>query len=116
MAKTEFGRGLTYCIGLFLKHYERYLETRKVIPIKDWTGLWFNAASDHLYDLDTSALNGRLKKRVETWKHKCLIWGHGFREKPATMEDFEWSIHEAEKILREIDEKMLKTKTAEGCQ
>lgn len=95
--ESEFGKGLTYCIGLFLAHAERDIHN-------DDYGLWFNGASDHLYELDTFTIkDDDLKKRLEEWKSTILHWGHGFSPPLATKEDFQWSIQQAKDFLREID-------------
>lgn len=53
--RSEFGKGYAYCLGLFLAHAERAgqdQKTYKSIGAEDrWPSMWFNAAADHLYDL-----------------------------------------------------------------
>lgn len=101
---SEFGKGLTYCIGLFLAHTEREIYDKNY-------HIWFNGASDHLYDLDLSTIeNKSLKKRLSKWRSKVIHWGHGFSPPKATEKDFNWSIQQAKDFLREIDTKIgLKT-------
>ena len=93
---SEFGKGLTYCIGLFLAHAER----KDLIRGSDYS-MWFNGAADHLYELQIpgeypDALIERLSKFQET----CINW----RLNWASEEDFKWAVQEAKDLLREIDE------------
>ena len=108
MAKkiSEFGKGLTYCIGLFLAHTEREIYDKNY-------HIWFNGASDHLYELDLSKVNKSLKKQLSEWRTKVIHWGHGFSEPYPTEEDFNWSIQQAKDFLREIDTK-IGIKTVQG--
>jgi len=109
---SEFGKGLTYCIGLFLAHAER---SDPPITLNGAASLFFNASSDHLYELESLHIKDiNLRKRIEEWRDKCLRWGHGFEKPKATKEDKEWAIQEAKDLLRLIDEKLLKIKTIKG--
>ena len=124
---SEFGKGCTYCLGLFLAHAERTMGmTLKQLDEMDErnedkenpnyslaTSLWFNGASDHLYELEIpEQFPVALKKRLAKFKHKVLMWGHGFTN-TETKEDKKWSIQEAKDILRLID-KQLGVKTMKG--
>jgi hypothetical protein len=107
--KSEFGMGLAYCIGLFLCHVERYQGERKqvksILPERTYVEMWFNSASDHLYELDTSTVKDKkLKKEIENWRAKCLHWGHGFSKPYANEVDRLWSIDKAKEFLRRLDE------------
>jgi len=115
---------LVYCIGLFLAHAERYgaffMEAKSnQYPMVLMYQSWFNASSDHLYDLQTRRItNKKLRERVEKWKEKCLDLGHGqglMDGSKVTEEDMVWAITEAKDILAEIDEKMLGVKVLKGC-
>jgi len=46
--KSEFGKGFVYNLFLFAKHFER--DVAEIDGKKDY-GLFFNAASDHLFEL-----------------------------------------------------------------
>ena len=97
---SEFGKGLTYCLGLFLAHAERKIEI-----IKEKADSWFNMASDHLYELQIpEELPIKLKKRLARLKGKSIHWGHGFdsQDQP-TENDVIWAIDEAKDLLRLID-------------
>lgn len=109
---SEFGRGLTYCIGLFLTHAER--EIHNTGTDRDYA-LWFNGSSDHLYDLDLSKVkNELLKAQITDWREKIIHWGHGFSEPSATEENFHWSVQQAKDFLREIDDTLIGVKTVQG--
>ncbi|MEK6883329.1 MAG: hypothetical protein AABY22_27120 [Nanoarchaeota archaeon] len=116
--KSEFGAGLTYCLGLFLSHAERYdLDKRYMQEIKEKTGkdfgllrlpsTWFNASSDHLYELQIPKnLSKELKKRLKNFQDKCLDLGHGdglMGKIEVKEEDVIWAIEEAKELLRLID-------------
>lgn len=107
--KSDFGRGLTYCIGLFLAHANLLKDSGR-------PRTWFNGASDHLHELDTSLLHGnsKLSKEINEWVEKILKWGPGFQCDEPTEEDVTWSLEKAIEFLRQIDEKLLKIKTVKG--
>ena len=121
---SEFGKGLTYCLGLFLAHEERFGEFLKCNqeieekmkekfpdynPEKRAAELWFNASSDHLYELKIpKILPQNIKRRLRLLRSKCLSWGHGFGldKSPygvADEEKFRWAIDEAKELLMLID-------------
>ena len=108
--ESEFGKGLCYCLGLFLAHAERVKELKDVYKksrLTDWPESWFNGASDHLYELVIpDDLPQDLKTRLTILQGKCLDWGHGFGvDKPAATDaDVQWSIDEAKELLRLIDQ------------
>lgn len=104
--ESEFGKGLTYCLGLFLAHAGRYESLSKALkdtslrPVE----MWFNGSSDHLYELEIpETLPKSLQKRLKEFSDKCLKWGHGFPKKKSTEEDLFWSLTEAKELLRLID-------------
>ena len=116
MTRSEFGKGLCYCLGLFLCHSERERLYNKEVAKKlnyseEQAGkrnakMWFNGASDHLYDLQIPEnLPVSLKKRLAEVCKKAIHWGHGFdsNDQP-TEEDKKWAIQEAKDLLRLIDE------------
>jgi hypothetical protein len=106
--KSEFGQGLTYCIGLFLAHSQREIYD------EDYAA-WFSGASDHLYDLDLSVVKDEpLKQRLDDWRGKVLHWGHGFRAPYPTKKDFIWSIQQAKNFLLKIDAKIIGVNVKKG--
>ena len=91
---SEFGRGFTYCIGLFLAHAER-----KII-FNDYS-LWFNAAADHLYELQIpNNISDEFKSKIESWQDKCIEWRIAAE---VTKENFEWALNTAKEILFQYD-------------
>ncbi len=98
---SEFGKGLAYCLGLFLAHAERKISSiRKELDYE----LWFNGAADHLYELqipDTFPKN--LKNRLTVFQDKCLNWRITMDKSAATEKDFHWAIQKAKDLLLEID-------------
>lgn len=104
--KSEFGKGLCYCLGLFLAHESKYENVRNEKTIsKMWVFMWFNGANDHLYELQVpDTLPKYLQKRLQRFKKKCLNWGHGFDEDYLlTEDDVIWAVNEAKELLRLID-------------
>lgn len=114
---SKFGKGLTYCLGLFLGHQERLLDKEKSkILLREgiYAEMWFNAASDHLYELQIpNNYPEHLIKRLKDFQDKVLHFGHGFPKEHATESDIEWSLNEAKLLLIEID-KQIGVKTAKG--
>jgi len=102
---SEFGKGLCYCLALFLCHSERM---GIVLENSEDSGsysvsLWFNAASDHLYDLEIpSTLSRSLQRRLKAFQKRVIHFGHGF-ERDATEEDKTKAIQEAKDLVRLID-------------
>jgi len=97
MKESEFGKGLCYCLGLFLAHAER--EGRPAVTAESW----FNGASDHFYELQVpTTLPPRLRKRLAELQEKALHWGHGFKG-DAKEEDKTWAITEAKNLLLKLD-------------
>jgi len=98
--KSEFGKGLTYCLGLFLAHtwmMEEFLKKEKNYS------LWFNGAGDHLFKLEIpDFLPKKIQKMLKVLQDKVLYW----RCNPATKDDFSWSLEEAKDLLIEIDKYM----------
>jgi len=93
---SEFGTGLTYCLGLFLCHSERKLADYD----KDNTSMWFDAAADHLYELEVpDTLPNELVEELTEFQTQCLYW----RLNNASKDDMEWAIKTAKGLLMKID-------------
>jgi len=86
--ESEFGKGFVYCIGLFLSHAG-----------KKFTTYWFNAAADHLFELQIPDINEEMKNKILTWQEKCLK----LRLEDCCEKDMNWAIEEAKTILLEYD-------------
>lgn len=122
IVESEFGRGLVYCLGLFLAHADRldYLidkyseysapETAKAMGVPDPKVLalqmWIDGASDHLKELMyEEAPTDELVQRCKDLRDKCFkMRGAGFTTKGTiTEEEARTAIQEAKDILRLID-------------
>ncbi len=107
--KSEFGKGLSYCLGLFLAHEGVwYYNFKKIYEKTKISGAssWFNGASDHLYDLQIpKTLPKTLQKRLKKFQEKVLDWGHGreLMNDEVKENDVLWSLQEAKNLLRLID-------------
>ena len=106
-ATSEFGKGLCYCLALFLEHkYKLHSDITiyKEIQDKEWVvvELWFNGAADHFFEFDAEAAPEKLRKRCKVLKDKCIGWRYCGSD--AKREDAEWAIREAEELIRLIDE------------
>ena len=118
--QSEFGKGLTYCLGLFLCHAERFRQDKeiyeKIGSLSDRAAMmWFNAASDHFYELDANRVKDKkLRARINNLKKKALAWGHGDLDTETKEKDVYWAISEAKACLLEIDRLELGVDAIEG--
>jgi len=112
---SEFGKGLTYCLGLFLCHSERdYIvkdefaktkEAKDALKIINRPDLWFYMAADHIFDMEIPiSLPQKLKNRLMKFRSKVI----GLRlpmnlKNLATEKDKIWAVQEAKDLLRLID-------------
>ena len=120
MSTSDFGKGLTYNLGLFLAHEERIkdcltgeksIESAMKEKYPDWdieehaSEMWFNAAGDHLFELEIPEnYPDDLKKRLKIFQNKVLSWRCVFgKAKHPVLKDVEWSLKEAKELLRLID-------------
>jgi len=124
---SEFGKGLTYCLGLFLAHERdnmfwesnENLKLKKCMNEQSMAESWFNASSDHLYDIEISKkLPKSLQRRLILLRNKCINYGHGFgiggwKYGVPNKEKIKWALQEARDILRLID-KFYGMKTIKG--
>lgn len=86
---SEFGKGYSYCLGLFLAHAER----RILWLDKNDYSLWFNGAGDHLFEFEA------VSEQAKAFKSRVLH----LRLEKATEEDFIWAIREAKDLLMQFD-------------
>lgn len=107
---SQFGKGLGYCLGLFLEHV-REIEFRQEIhelcgnegPSLAYLD-WFYSAGDHIQGLCPEYAPPHLQERCEKFKEfvlqrRMIVSGR----RMATEDDFHWAIQEAKDLLREID-------------
>ena len=90
---SEFGKGFAYCIGLFLAHAERD---------PTYIDLWFNAAADHLYDLQIPEKMPN-KQEIIDWQNECLKLRITSLPKNILEQKKIWAIEQAKKFLLEYD-------------
>ena len=96
METSEFGRGFTYNIALFLMHRDRIMDVS--------VHIWFSGSSDHLVELQIPQhYPEAFKKRIAAFRYKCLELAHSRFTSYPTMEDAEWVIKEAKEILIVVD-------------
>lgn len=123
MPESEFGKGYTYCLGLFLAHErelwnltKRYKKMREKIASEgreggeelfsegSAVGLWFNGAGDHFFEFQAEEAPPGSKKRAKILRQKVLGWRITLgREKPPTSKDAEWALAEARWLLMAAD-------------
>jgi len=108
--ESEYGKGLCYNLGLFLAHAERgivesYSEDHDA-------EMWFNGASDHLFDLQVNSAPKNLRTRLKKFQENCIGW-RGLGEPKPTPNDRAWATQEAKDLLRLID-KAHKVPTTKG--
>jgi len=80
---SEFGRGLVICLVKFSEHLERLFNSLERHPHSEQFQIYmhFNAASDHLYDIEVPKAWKKqypeLCQMVTTLKSKTIGCGHG---------------------------------------
>jgi len=102
---SEFGKGLTYCLGLFLAHAERYNELNEYKSESNFACfMFFNGASDHLYEMQIPEdFPATLQNRLKIFQGRCIQFGHGMDITKSKEEDVMEAIGEAKSLLLEID-------------
>lgn len=108
MTKSKFGKGLTYCLGMFLAHTQDHrLEEEGVDQVRQGLAveLWFYGAADHLFEMELPIdLPRLLRKRLQIFRDKVLQWRlPGTNQSSPTEADKQWAINEAVDLLRLID-------------
>lgn len=98
--KSEYGKGLCYCLGLFIAH-----ELWDVEGLEQRPESWFYGAADHLFQLRyEDAPTKYLAQRCKAFRIKCLTWRLPMfpKERPKNKDKL-WAIAEAKILLRLID-------------
>jgi len=109
MTQSEFGKGLVYCLGLFLAHECKFERERHIMGEEQSKEvgvafLWFNSARDHLLELEWQSAPKGLQGRLRKFQDKVLNWGRLFNTlNNPTDEDVFWACQEAKDMLRLID-------------
>lgn len=105
MEDSGFGKGLCYCLGLFLAHAEManiYKESQQRLGITRWPTIWFNSAGDHMFELEIPGfLTVEVRNRLSDLQSKSLHWRCSG---DATEDDVKWAVNEAKELLRAVDE------------
>ena len=104
--ESDFGKGCVYCIGLFLAHAERFTPRNAIEEEYMSAPAWFNASSDHLYELQIPEnFPEKLKNKIESFRLEALEIGHGsmMSDEKVTFETVKSSILKANEILMDID-------------
>lgn len=87
---SEFGKGFAYCLGLFLAHERdknRWLRAERESGYSDGASMWFNAAADHLFDLQIpDKFSADEQKDITEFQNACLKYRH------------DWDFEKSEKI------------------
>lgn len=109
---SEFGKGLTYCLGLFLAHAERDFE-RYNYPEKYSNSYllrpaqWFNGAGDHLFELVIpKSLSKNLQKELKDFQEDILSKRNDYFNESITYDDVLNSIAKAKELLYKIDKEL----------
>lgn len=96
--ESEFGKGFVYNLILFAAHFDRELCDMKSLCKYN---LWFNGASDHLYEFEIPKKweKKTLGKKARKLQRIALDIGHGKR---MMEKDNEKDFHECVKLTKEI--------------
>lgn len=89
--KSEFGKGFSYCLGLFLAHAER--ETYDPVS-------WFYGASDHILEIVVPDCMKHAHLFVDRVIYLSHIMDDGYIP---TESDRKWAIQKAKDLLLEWD-------------
>jgi len=112
--KSRLGKGLAYCLGLFLARageIERELELWEEAGWKNNAyRMWFKGdlieygAGEHLLGFDDYAAPEGIKDRCVKFRTRVLVLSNDIIFEVAKKEDYDWAIQEAKELLRLIDE------------
>lgn len=106
---SEFGKGLVICLVKFAEHLERHRleldwENKENKALSNQVQLWFNAASDHLCEIEVPKGKewNRIRIKVNKLKEFGIERGHGTYLMDDKLILTENDIHMALKMTREI--------------
>ena len=102
---SEFGKGFTYCMALFIAHKER-LVFDKFYSTKEFQStcwfLWFDGAVDHLRQMEIpEGLPAPLKRRLASWRKECMRMKYHPEE--TSRRKVNWAIKRAIRLLMDVD-------------
>ena len=104
--KSDFGKGFVYNLILFASHFERSI--CDIRGEKDYS-IWFNGASDHLYELEIPKKwdNTNIGKTAKRLQKIALEIGHGERMiDKNTEEEFDECVKLTKKMGLLIDKEL----------
>lgn len=110
--ESVFGKGYAYCLGLFIAHEWKMLDDAQrskryeELPLNPYrASSWFNAAADHLFELQVpTQLPEEKQKQIDTFKKRCLSFRLCMDGQECKWEDAAAALNEAKDLLREWDE------------
>jgi len=111
--ESEFGKGITYCLGLFLCHIENFNIYEPADPqVRDvMAKTWFYGSTDHLYEIDETGCTDEINKMITELKNFAFDRRNCVN---GTREDIRKCKRMALDILMKIDENVLRTNVVRG--
>jgi hypothetical protein len=110
--RSEFGRGLTYCLGLFLCHTERFFGVKGDEMFRNiMMEYWFNGSSDHLYEMAEEGYPEDIVAMVVELRRFAFSKRYN---NDCTEDDIKKAKDMALAILMKIDKDVLKVPTLKG--
>lgn len=116
-AKSEFGKGLVICLVKFAEHAEKWLQDREMYKNLHEPAflneslaveLFFNGASDHLYDIQVPEKwqGTAIERKVKELQDFALAIGHGFTGQQWSEKDVITAYDLCRKIALLIDKEL----------
>lgn len=111
--QSEFGKGITYCLGLFLCHIEKFNIYEPADPnIRDVLArTWFYGSTDHLYEINETNCSDEINKMITELKDFAFDRRNNLN---GTREDILKCKRRALDILMKIDAEVLHTDVVRG--
>lgn len=104
---SEFGKGYSYCLGLFLAHEWAMFHARekaKQYPAVYTASMWFNGAADHLFELEIPAQLPKDKKnQIKDFRDRCIKFRLCMGGERCDWSDAAAALNESKDLLREWD-------------
>ena len=104
--KSEFGKGLVICLVKFAEHAERENHWKDSVADESWgVQMFFNAASDHLYEIEVPARwqGTPIGTKVKELQDFGLMIGHGSTGRKHTKGDIDKAVEMCREIAMLID-------------
>jgi len=107
--ESEFGKGLVTCLVKFAGHFDKYIimkEKYRILKMdeKEVGWMWFNGASDHLYEIEVPKGKDwdKIRKKINYLKSEGLSWGHGNKGFNKSLEENDKKFNELMDLTFEI--------------